>query len=287
MLHRSTIQLLRVPFSFLLMPVYWFALSTIHIIDWSKAILIFIILHLLVYPSSNGYNSFMDRDETPIGGIANPMRPTRQLFYATIVLDAIAIALSFFVNAFFTTAIVVYILFSRAYSYRKIRLKQYPIIGYLTVVLNQGLLSFWMVYKGANRDSASVFPILACIAATFLIGGFYPITQVYQHDADKKDGVKTISILLGIRGTFVWCAAMYAIAFGLLFVYFQRTHQISRFIVLQVFFVPVLLYFFYWVNKVWQNKANANFIYTMRMNWLAATCTNAGFITLLILNHLD
>ncbi len=287
MLHRSTIQLLRLPFSFFLMPVYWFALSTISLIDVSKAILIFIILHLLVYPSSNGYNSFMDRDETPIGGIANPMQPTRQLFYATIVLDITALVLSFFVNVDFTAAIVVYILFSRAYSYRKIRLKQYPIIGYLTVILNQGALTFWMVYKGAKADGISTFPIVACIAATFLIGGFYPITQVYQHEADKKDGVKTMSILLGIRGTFVWCAAMYAVAFGLLFVHFYRVNQTAYFLVLQLFFIPVLIYFFYWVNKVGQNKANANFIYTMRMNWLAATCTNFAFITLLILNYLD
>ncbi len=287
MLHRSTIQLLRLPFSFFLMPVYWFALSTISVINGSKAILIFIILHLLIYPSSNGYNSFMDRDETPIGGIANPMQPTQQLFHATIVLDAIAILLSLFVNVCFTTAVVVYVLFSRAYSYRKIRLKQYPIIGYLTVILNQGLLSFWMVYKGANAVSTSVFPIVPCIAATFLIGGFYPITQVYQHEADQKDCVKTISILLGIRGTFVWCAVMYAIAFGLLFVHFLRANQTTHFLVLQIFFIPVLIYFFYWVNKVWGNKANANFIYTMRMNWLAAICTNAAFITLLILNHLD
>ncbi|MDQ2752254.1 MAG: UbiA family prenyltransferase [Bacteroidota bacterium] len=287
MLHRSTIQLLRVPFSFFLMPVYWFALSTIPLIDWTKAILIFIILHLLVYPSSNGYNSFMDRDETPIGGIANPMQPTQQLFFATVVLDAIAIILSLFVNLYFTIGIVVYILFSRAYSYRKIRLKRYPIIGYLTVILNQGALTFWMVYKGASAGNTSVFPTIALMSATFLIGGFYPITQVYQHQADKKDGVKTISILLGIKGTFGWCAAMYAIAFGLLFAHFQRAHQMTHFLILQFFFIPVFLYFFYWVNKVWQNKANANFIYTMRMNWLASICTNAAFITLLILNHLD
>lgn len=286
MLHRSTIQLLRFPFSFFLMPVYWFALSTIPVINTADAILIFFILHLLVYPSSNGYNSYMDRDESPVGGIAKPMQPTRQLFYTTIVLDSIAIFLSFFINACFATGIVIYILFSRLYSYRKVRLKQYPVIGYLTVILNQGALAFWMVYTGANSLSIHPFPFIACVAATFLIGGFYPITQVYQHEADKKDGVRTISMLLGVKGTFIWCAVMYSLAFGLLFVHFQRAQQLSRFLLLQAFFIPVLAYFFYWVMKVWKNRADANFIYTMRMNWLASACTNLAFITLFILNQI-
>ena len=286
MLQRSTIQLLRLPFSFFLMPVYWFALSAVPVINVSKAVLIFIILHLLIYPASNGYNSYMDRDESAIGGIAHPLQPTRQLFGATVLLDGFAVLLSFFIHLFFAVGIIIYIVFSRLYSYRNIRLKQYPVIGYLTVIINQGALTFWMVYTGANADGASVFPVIECVAATFLIGGFYPITQVYQHQADKQDGVKTISILLGVKGTFIWCAAMYAIAFGLLFVHYQHVQQTARFVLLQFFFIPVLIYFFYWVNKVWSNSRNANFTYTMRMNWLAAGCTNAAFITLTIQQHL-
>jgi 1,4-dihydroxy-2-naphthoate octaprenyltransferase len=145
------------------------------------------------------------------------------LFHATVVLDAIAVMLSLFIHLSFAIAITIYIIFSRLYSYRYVRLKQYPIIGYLTVIINQGALTFWMVYTGANRFYTNDFPLMLCIAATFLIGGFYPITQVYQHEADKKDGVQTISMLLGIKGTFIWCAAMYVIAFGLLFVHYCKS----------------------------------------------------------------
>jgi 1,4-dihydroxy-2-naphthoate octaprenyltransferase len=67
------------------MPVYWFALCRVDHVNWSNAILIFLILHLLVYPASNGYNSYMDRDTSPIGGLQNPMEPTRQLFFVTVV----------------------------------------------------------------------------------------------------------------------------------------------------------------------------------------------------------
>ncbi len=125
------------------MPVYWFALSQVININWYNAILVFVILHLLVYPASNGYNSYMDRDTSPIGGLENPMQPTKQLFYVTVIMDAVAIALSFLITWVFALGIIFYILASRAYSYRKIRLKKFPVIGYLTVVIFQGAVTFF------------------------------------------------------------------------------------------------------------------------------------------------
>lgn len=69
MLKSSTIQLLRFHFSFFLMPVFWLSLSQVKNIHTGNTIFVFIILHLLVYPASNGYNSYMDKDTSSIGGI--------------------------------------------------------------------------------------------------------------------------------------------------------------------------------------------------------------------------
>jgi 1,4-dihydroxy-2-naphthoate octaprenyltransferase len=105
------------------MPVYWFALGQVNKINWRDASIIFIILHLLVYPASNGYNSYMDRDTGSIGGIKNPLQPTKQLFYVSVIMDVFSIAVSFFITPVFAVGILFYILASRAYSYRNIRLK--------------------------------------------------------------------------------------------------------------------------------------------------------------------
>jgi 1,4-dihydroxy-2-naphthoate polyprenyltransferase len=172
------------------------------------------------------------------------------------------------------------------YSYRGIRLKRFPVTGYLTVILNQGALIFTMVYFAAEKSHEPHLPVTALIAASFLIGGFYPITQVYQHRADKKDNVQTISMLLGKRGTFIFCGIMYAIAFTLLFIQYRNTNKIGSFFVLQIFFVPVVLYFIKWLVDVWKNEDAASFKNTMRMNVLAGTCTNLAFITLTIINHM-
>ncbi len=267
------------------MPVYFFALSCIDNINWLRALLIFILLHFFLYPASNGYNSFMDKDKGSIGAIAKPMQPTKQLFYTTIVMDIFASVLSFFISTIFAAAFIFYILCSRLYSYRGIRLKRFALLGFIIVVINQGALIFAMVYYGASSIFFINMPFLCIAAATFLIGGFYPITQVYQHDADKKDGVKTISMLLGKKGTFIFCAIMYTIAFALLFYYFYSIHLLKDFILLQLFFIPVIAVFIKWVIEIYKNEAAANFKQTMRMNIVAATCTNLAFITLLIIHQ--
>lgn len=123
MIQRSTIQLLRFHFSFFLMPVYWFAISQVVRPDPGRALLIFLILHILVYPSSNGFNSYMDRDEGSIGGLKTPLQPTRQLLYASMIMDLLALLLGLFISPYFVLATGLYILASRAYSARSVRLK--------------------------------------------------------------------------------------------------------------------------------------------------------------------
>jgi 1,4-dihydroxy-2-naphthoate octaprenyltransferase len=289
MLQKSTIQLLRFPFSLFLAPVYFFALSQAPQVDWPRAAWIFFILHVLVYPASNGYNSYMDRDESAIGGLERPMQPTRQLFQVSMIMDLLAVGASLLISPFFCTCIIAYILASRAYSWRGIRLKKYPIPGCLTVILCQGGLTFYMVYTGCHpaEGHPSHPPLLPLAAACLLIGGFYPLTQVYQHEADRRDGVRTISMLLGIRGSFIFCAIVYSLAMGLLAVHFYTGRQMRDFFILTTLSMPVLVYFFNWAGKTWKRETEASFNNTMRMNVVASICTSLAFLFLVILKQIE
>ena len=229
----------------------------------------------------------MDRDTTSIGGIEKPLQPTNQLFVFTVIMDVLAILLSFIILPLTAVCIFIYIMFSRLYSYRKIRLKKFPIPGYLIVILNQGGLIFFTVFNAVNNHINEQPPLPGIICATLLIGGFYPITQIYQHKEDAADKVKTISMMLGKKGTFIFCGIVYAIAFGLLCYYFSSVSELYRFGILSIFFIPVLVYFTVWFLQVNKDDSNADFKHTMRMNKLASLCTNAAFITLLIINQLD
>ncbi len=282
MLSASTIKLLRIPFSVFLSPLYFFSLSQVPHIDWSKAALIFVILHLLIYPASNGYNSYMDRDTESIGGLENPPPPSRQLFLLTIVLDTAAILLSFLISALFAIVALVYIGASKAYSYRGIRLKKFPVIGYLTVIIFQGALTFALVYYGSNTSTTIQVPWQGMVICALLIGGFYPLTQIYQHKQDLSDGVKTLSYKLGYTGTFVFCAIVYLMAWFFMAQFFINLEEINKLVVISILFLPVIVYFVKWFLQVRQNNAAANFKNTMKMNWLAAFCTNTAFIILLI-----
>lgn len=283
----DTIKLLRIPFSYFLMPVFFFALSQVQEINWLNAIICFFVLHLFIYPASNGYNSYMDQDETSIGGLENPPKPTKQLFYTSVLFDVIGLSLSLLIGFRFFFSVLAYILASRAYSYKGIRLKKFPLPGFLTVVFFQGAFTFWMVYESISKTTIefnSTF-MLVLIACSFLIGGVYPLTQVYQHEADKASGDITISYKLGITGTFIFTACMFVISNVLLYLYFSSINKIKHFIVFQLFLLPVVLYFIAWFLKVIKDQNQASFKNTMRMNFIASTCMNLCFITLLILEH--
>ena len=146
---------------------------------------------------------------------------------------------------------------------------------------------FFTIFHAANRNPEEVVPWIGVICSTLLIGGFYPITQIYQHDEDAADNIKTISMMLGKKGTFIFCGFIYLVAFTLLFTYFYFLGKIFLFGVLLLFFLPVVIYFTVWFLQVIKNTGYADFKHTMRMNKIASICANLGFITLLIINQLD
>jgi 1,4-dihydroxy-2-naphthoate octaprenyltransferase len=282
-MRRSTIQLLRFHFSLFLLPVYLFALSLLPSVNWYRASLVFFILHFLVYPSSNGYNSYMDRDSTPIGGLSDPMQPTRELFYTTIAMDISALALACLLDRYFAAAILLYIVASRAYSYRGIRLKKYPFAGYATVVVFQGAWVFILSWHGCSSDLNWQIPLFPLLAASCLIGGYYPLTQVYQHAEDAKDGVKTISMWLGVRNTFVFCGIIFVLATICMYLTFYKKGQLGSFFIFTACLLPMVLFFVQWMLKVWKDEKNADFSNSLRMNILASCCTAICFIILIVL----
>jgi 1,4-dihydroxy-2-naphthoate octaprenyltransferase len=285
MLQRSTIQLLRFHFSFFLLPVFLFAVSQVTSVNWFNAIFVFLILHLLVYPSSNGYNSYMDRDETPIGGLSAPLQPTKQLFYTSVVMDLLALIASAFISLVFSMGILLYIIASRAYSYRKLRLKKYPFTGFFTVFIFQGAVIFFITYHAVSVGQTLNVPVIPCVISSLLIGALYPLTQIYQHEEDKKDGVTTISYVLGKRGTFIFSLFFFLAATFLLYLRFYEQEKLNYFRFFLLIMLPVVLFFLYWMVKVWKKEEAADFKNSLLMNVLSTLCTTIFFLTLIVLNH--
>ena len=227
----------------------------------------------------------MDKDESPIGGLASPLLPTKQLFYVTVLMDIIALGLSLAVSQLFAAGVLLYILASRAYSYRGIRLKKYPLIGFLTVFIFQGALVYLITYQGIYPEGLLSLPAIPLLLSSLLIGALYPLTQVYQHKEDLQDGVKTISYVLGKRGTFLFSMALFLTATALMYILCNRQGKNNYFLFFLLWLLPVVLFFLYWMSKVWKDERTADYTNSLRMNIVATLCTTAFFITLIIMNH--
>lgn len=223
----------------------------------------------------------MDRDETPIGGLKNPLQPTKELFYLTVIMDVFAIVLSSLISLVFALGILLYILASRAYSYRRIRLKKYPVIGFLTVFIFQGAAIFFITYHAISTNETFNVPMLPCLISSLLIGALYPLTQIYQHEEDKKDGVISISYLLGKKGTFVFSMLLFLSATFLLFLRFKQSDELNHFYWYLFIMLPVVLFFLYWMIRVWRNEKAADFKNSLLMNVVSTLCTTIFFITLI------
>ncbi len=283
---KNTVKHLRLPFSFFLLPVFLFALSQSGQINWTNTFLAFLILHALVFPSSNGYNSYQDRDETSIGGLKHPPKVTSNLYYATLLIDIVGLLSGLFISVYFSLMLLVFIIMSRAYSYRKIRLKKYPVIGFLTVFVFQGAFVYLMSSTAINGvnwvDLFSENSIICMIISSLFIGSIYPLTQIYQHQADKIDGVISISYKLGYTGTFVFSGLLFSVAVILMFFYFIMKQQSIALIIFLLMMLPVFYRLSVWFAKVRKDTVHANFENTMDMNMLTSSIMNLYFLLLIV-----
>ena len=278
---------MRLPFSLFLMPVFWFGLSALPgPFGWGRALGAFVVLHLLVYPASNGYNSYYDRDEGSIGGLKAPPKVTPELLTLVRLFDALALGGALLLGWGFALLVAVYLLVSKAYSYEGIRLKKYPLLSTVVVVVFQGAFTFLMAQVGVGAGPAVLFEktnlLLALVSSLFLCGS-YPLTQIYQHQEDARRGDRTLSLRLGIRGTFVFAAGGLLAGALLLGVTYWQRGEVQNLLIFLVATGPVVALFSRWAWLAWRDPALANFTWTMRMNQVSSVCLSAAFIGMLAL----
>jgi hypothetical protein len=288
-MRRSTWLHLRIPFSFYLLPIFCFAVSQTPHPHVAVTALIAVILHLLAYPASQGFNSYYDRDQGSIGGLERPPPVSRELLVVSLALDVLALLLGLLVSPGFVLLLLACGLASKAYSHPAIRLKKRPWAGWFTVALFQGGLTYAMVALGARggvelRDLGScqlVREIWApAVLATLLVGGAYPMTQIFQHSEDAGRGDLTLSLHLGVRGTFLFCRAMLGVCLLGFFAYFWTLGRLGHFVLLAGFLVAPAIYVERWFARVRRDEREANFRSAMALNRISAVSLITCFAVL-------
>ena len=277
---------LRIPFSYFLLPVFLFSVAISPNINGSHILWTFLIVHLFLYPASNGYNSYFDKDEKSIGGLQNPPPVKKGLYFLSLAFDLIAILFALiFLNATFAIMLVVYGLVSKAYSHPSIRLKKFPILGWLIAGLFQGLFTFAMCYVGINDFGIEIIlnwtVLVPGTLSTIMLWANYPMTQVYQHDEDAKRGDLTLSRMLGIRGTFYFVGATFTVV-TVGFILYLQTFALKYSLIFLATLFPVVAYFFVWFFQTYRNESKADYRHTMWLNFISSTCLNLFFLYLFI-----
>ena len=241
-----------------------------------------VILHVFLYPASNGFNSYFDKDEGSIGGLKNPPPVTKGLYFLSLLFDGFAIGLAYWKIGFpFAIMVFIYGLASKAYSHPSIRFKKYPFGGWIFTGFFQGFFTVLMCYMGINNFDwmASLSPkmIFAGLLATAMLLGNYPMTQIYQHDEDASRGDISLSLKLGIRGTFYFTALCFGFATIGFAVFFNNFYAMKYVLVFLLAMLPVVIYFSYWFLVVYKNPSEASYTHTMRLNFMSATSLNVFF----------
>ena len=265
---------LRLLFTVFLMPVFLFALSQVPQINVQNTVLTFIIWHLLVYPASNGYNSYFDKDEGSIALIETPPPVDKSLYYFSLFLDILALLLSLYVGWILFLSVLFYGIISKMYSHPSFRFKKYPLVSFLIVFIFQGAFVYWSTYASiSGLDTLEGWNLnftLAGLICSCLIGATYPLTQVYQHEEDSNRGDTTLSIVLGIRGSFYFSALLFLFSSMLLYFYWDRLEMSTNFWIFLALASPVFILFSNWFFTVYHDPSKANFKNMSRMTLLSS-----------------
>ncbi|MFY0625295.1 MAG: UbiA prenyltransferase family protein [Reichenbachiella sp.] len=283
---RSTLLHLRIPFSFFLMPIFLFGLAISDSMEVARIVIVFVSLHLFLYPASNGFNSYFDKDEKSIGGLRNPPKVQNDLYWTSMVFDFFALCLGLLIDWKYAIMLLIYGLVSKAYSHPSIRIKSKPVLGWLTVGVFQGYFTLLMtVYGVLDMPLEAIFnwkyQVPAILSSALLLGS-YPMTQIYQHEEDDSRGDITLSLKLGIKGTFLFTGVFFMLS-NMGFLYFLlNIYSEDDAIMFQLALTPVVVFFLYWFWKSFKNADHVNFKNAMRLNFISSFMLSAFFIYLVV-----
>jgi len=167
------------------------------------------------------FNSAYDRDTEPVAYLTTPPLPPRWLSGFALIWMAVGVVVGWTrVSPAFGLLTAICVVLSLLYSHPATRWKARPgfdlavnMAGYGAGTTLAGLLAGLAAVTGATVDGAGGLPAAAVssaatvlpAAAWWLVGGFallfgsfYPLTQLYQLEEDRRRGDRTLATALGI-----------------------------------------------------------------------------------------
>jgi len=158
-------------------------------------------------------NSAFDRDEGDIGYLRSPPPPPAHLAGFSLGLLVMGQVLSFTLPEGFAAAYAACFALSLAYSVPPLRFKAVAGVDWLINMVGFGTLTPFAGWAASGR-ALDLPHGLVLFGFCPLFAGFYPLTQIYQFDEDRRRGDRTLALILGLRRSLAAALAATLAAFA-------------------------------------------------------------------------
>ncbi|HET8623431.1 MAG TPA: UbiA family prenyltransferase [Gemmatimonadales bacterium] len=160
-------------------------------------------------------NSAFDRDEGDVAYLRSPPPPPRRLFAFGVGLMLAGLGVACLLSRSYLAAYAICLVMSLAYSVPPLRLKAVAGADWVINMWGFGTLT---PFAGWAATGTAVSPAgwLVLLAFCPLFAAFYPLTQLYQMDEDRRRGDRTLALRLGARRSLIVAAVCASLAFALL-----------------------------------------------------------------------
>lgn len=289
---------LRLAFSLVLTPLFLWGvyLALPGPTPWGHVLSIYSIIHVLLYGGMNALNSYYDRDEGPIGALLEPPPIDRTVLIVALVTQAAALLAGLILDRRFGVLVGIGIMLSVAYSHPRWRWKERPISAAIVVFVGQGIfgvLSGWTAATwGAGQADAlaTLWPwdgltSVAVLSAACWTLGFYPLTGVYQIEADRQRGMRTLAVALGVTGCFAFTAVVASIGgIGMGIVLLMRGAPLAM-AISALYMLGAAVYTWRWYRRCSTRTARENQQTLMRLALLNGLVFSALFLCLVLIGQ--
>lgn len=160
-----------------------------------------LILHLLIYPATNGLYVYFERRKRADLKIWGAEQPSFFMFIVSLILLAVGVYLSQSVSTSYFNVVAILILLLFLYLYPETGIKSSPFYGISFVSISYGLFGFlagWVCASNLKGLFSDIFNIAGAIASIGFVCGFYTLLLVYKV---SEDSVKTGDLFIEKLGS--------------------------------------------------------------------------------------
>ncbi|HVO34737.1 MAG TPA: UbiA family prenyltransferase [Gemmatimonadales bacterium] len=158
-------------------------------------------------------NSVFDKDEGDIGYLRAPPAPPRHLLAFSLTLMAAGQALAFTLPAGYRTVYAVCFAMSVAYSVPPLRFKAVAGVDWVINMWGFGAFTPYAGWAATGRP-LDLTHGLVLLGFCPLFAAFYPLTQIYQFEEDRRRGDRTLALILGLKASLVVAIVATLISFA-------------------------------------------------------------------------